>query len=483
MESLLLITALGSSSLAVTLSVFSNESWRRYGAYLLWVAVFSLLVCLALWRKEAMDPCFGLPVDTIRSARGVLASDSRRFEEGRRGVYRLELESVDDFYGNRGFARGEIRVYGPLTEPLFRGTPVEIALELAPARGNGEEVRGYASDEPRITGAARRDLERRGRVYRFLRRRLSSIGRESPPLLLALLLGYREGASARLYERFKQAGAAHMLALSGMHLGILAGGAYYLFGLLSSRKRALTLSLLLSLLYLYLVGVSASLLRAVMMYGLAALVYLFYGKKTRPLPLLCVSFFIQIFLDPTAAEALGFRLSYLALASLLCFSKTLDETLPFWIPPVPRKMCAAALAAQLGTAALMVREFGTLYPWGIVAVLGLTGFVVLWMWLGLVYICFSLIAQAAGTLFLRLDQVLRVMMEEFAGITLYILRNMQSLPVWRLSPDAWPWVLLLSLLLLTLAKVYRYAQRYGQAGQHKLPEGDTSISFGTWYGS
>ena len=130
----------------------------------------------------------------------------------------------------------------------------------------------------------------------------------------ALVLGDRRPLGARV-RVFRDAGLAHLMALSGLHLGLLAGAVIWAFGFLG-RGRYL-LALLAALGYLALAGASPSLVRAFLML-LAWSGFALFGKgRPDPRRVLPAAFGVQLVLFPHSAFSLGFWLSYLAVAGLV----------------------------------------------------------------------------------------------------------------------------------------------------------------------
>ncbi|APD09291.1 MULTISPECIES: DNA internalization-related competence protein ComEC/Rec2 [Thermus] len=168
----------------------------------------------------------------------------------------------------------------------------------------------------------------------------------SPPvaeLTEGLVLGDKEGLEAA-YAWFQKAGLAHLLALSGLHVGFLLGAVLVLP---LGRWRYL-LALLLLPFYLWLAGPSPSLVRASLMAGLS-LLGLFLGLGTAGvLQALGLALFLQLLLAPHALLSLGLQLSYLAVLGLALVLPALER------PSGLRGYVASALAATLAAQALLV---------------------------------------------------------------------------------------------------------------------------------
>ncbi len=178
----------------------------------------------------------------------------------------------------------------------------------------------------------------------------------SPPsreVLEGLVLGDKRGLE-EAYALFQRAGLAHLLAVSGLHVGFLVGAV----ALLPLGRWRYLLALLLLPLYLLLAGPSPSLVRASLMAGLS-LLGLFLGLGgAGVLQGLGLALFLQLLLRPEAWLSLGFQLSYLAVLGLALVLPALRP------PPGPRGYLlgglAASLAAQAFLAPLLLHRFGFL---------------------------------------------------------------------------------------------------------------------------
>ena len=186
-------------------------------------------------------------------------------------------------------------------------------------------------------------------------------------LLKALLAGQREGLDAATMAAFRDAGAAHILALSGLHLGILYAilqGALAWMG----HSRAATavrsaLSVAAAGCFLLMTGASPSLVRAFLFILLGELSRLLPGRRRHPAGIFFAALTIQLAVSPGVVSSLGFQLSYLALLGIVLVFPRLEA----WYPagrradPVRRVWSAMALtlSCQVFTAPLVWLRFHT----------------------------------------------------------------------------------------------------------------------------
>jgi len=118
-------------------------------------------------------------------------------------------------------------------------------------------------------------------------------------------------------EIFSNAGVSHLLAISGLHLGLTSLILFFVLKFFSVRFRA---SLIISLVFLYfytfLTGAGSSTLRAVTMYSVFAFGFLF-KRKASVLNSLALAGFIALFLDSSSLFAIGFQLSFVSVFAII----------------------------------------------------------------------------------------------------------------------------------------------------------------------
>lgn len=179
-------------------------------------------------------------------------------------------------------------------------------------------------------------------------------------LLRALALGDRAGVDDPTRSLLRRTGTSHLLAISGLHLGLVAAMAG---GLASALLRPLALlwpygglkapSALVgaaaALAFGQLVGWPVSARRAACMILAATLAWAL-GRPPRPWNLLGLSALAVALADPGAVRELSFGLSFGAVLGLLCVSPRLERLLPLDLPR-PVAWAARALGATLGATA------------------------------------------------------------------------------------------------------------------------------------
>jgi competence protein ComEC len=179
-------------------------------------------------------------------------------------------------------------------------------------------------------------------------------GKEELGLIQALLLGQRNDISKETYDNYKNAGAVHILALSGLHIGILLLVLQFLLRPLDSIPQGKKIRLLLTVLLLwgfaFLAGLSASLVRACTMFSFVAYA-LYLNRPSNTFNILALSmFFILLFINPNLLFQVGFQMSYAAVLSIVWIYPLLQK---FWYPKAKPiryvwQLLSVSVAAQLG---------------------------------------------------------------------------------------------------------------------------------------
>jgi competence protein ComEC len=135
-------------------------------------------------------------------------------------------------------------------------------------------------------------------------------------LMSAILLGNREQVDVMRRDRFLKTGTVHLLAISGLHVGILAGLMYCLFkaGWLG-RSKCLLLTIVFVVFYAWLVEFRPPVVRATIFIVLFCLARL-SGKTGQAINILSLAALMVLMLNPTDLFSLGAQLSFLAVAAI-----------------------------------------------------------------------------------------------------------------------------------------------------------------------
>lgn len=138
----------------------------------------------------------------------------------------------------------------------------------------------------------------------------SAAGKRALPT--ALLTGNRDALDGQLRLAYKRLGLSHILAVSGLHLSVIVGGADFLMRKLTVSKRKKNVFLLLLILFFAMIcGFSSSVTRAAVMLGLFYLAELL-GERSDSLTSLVFAVALILTVRPFSVYDAGLWLSFLA---------------------------------------------------------------------------------------------------------------------------------------------------------------------------
>ncbi len=229
----------------------------------------------------------------------------------------------------------------------------------------------------------------------------STVGGEEGEFLKGLMIGDRNGISQATRQAFVNSGVAHVLAVSGSNVAVVAGIFMLLFELFRLPGRMRTIAVLAGLLaYMVLTGNQPPVVRATIMAFVFFLARLFQ-LKSNPYNAMGVAVLIVLGIDARQMFDIGFQLSFGAVLSIIYFYPKANA----WISLLPAnawwqhaivwlsRVCAVSLVATLGTLPLTAVSFGRVSVIGIAANIIVIPSVELSVVLGFATACASLGSQ------------------------------------------------------------------------------------------
>jgi competence protein ComEC len=384
--------SIGLASVSLVLLGAAPPRVRRAGALLLAAALGLAAGAVALGCMAASRLGVHLPAQPgeITEFAGTLRRDSTLSREGDT-LLRLQLVSAgSEVRGVTGTARGEVLVICRGARRFAMGEQVRVRAGLRPLAGDGPEslVAAVTPDRLDRLGIDSRLWALRAGAREAAQRALSRAGYPASALLEALVTGSREDVPADLAEGFRRTGTLHVLALSGLHVGIVYGLALAILAALRSRALRVCLACLVVAAYQVFAGFMPSLERATLMILAAGLASLL-DRDREPLNLLALSGIAVLALDPFQAFSASFQLSYLALAGILLVGPLVERPLSGRVPRFVLTPLAASIGAQFATLPVVLPAFGAWYPSGILAGIVLVPLVSLFLALGLCWLVLS----------------------------------------------------------------------------------------------
>ena len=273
----------------------------KYELKLLLIFAFGIFFAFTLCK--GYEIFFGLPTNRITAIEGKMLYDSS-FSGSGKSLVRISLERCRDNCGNWTSAKGIVTALGDKRAVVTSG--IEVRLEgafsdelfiydklLVTERSSINDIREYLIEtiEERLYGDSFKEQ-----------------GEPDEPALLSslLLLGRAEDYNFPLAEAARNCGCAHVLALSGMHLSVLASLCSTLFG---KRKWARVLTGIVIGIFVFIAGPRPSLVRSAIMF--------FLGKRFSSKQKIVMAFFIQSLLLPFSMLDLGCCYGYVSVFAII----------------------------------------------------------------------------------------------------------------------------------------------------------------------
>ncbi|NQX86445.1 MAG: ComEC/Rec2 family competence protein [Flavobacteriaceae bacterium] len=181
-------------------------------------------------------------------------------------------------------------------------------------------------------------------------------------IINALVLGQRQGLPTQIYTSYVQAGAVHILAVSGLHVGLILMLLNILLKPITYLKKGKLIKIILTLTVLWsyaiIAGLSASVVRAVSMFSIVA-IGMYLQRQSAIYNTLFVSLFILLVFQPTYIFDIGFQLSYLAVFAIVTFQPMLYSLVkvPYRLLEYPWKLFTVSLSAQIGITPISLYYF------------------------------------------------------------------------------------------------------------------------------
>lgn len=222
-------------------------------------------------------------------------------------------------------------------------------------------------------------------------------------LVSAVSLGAREELEPETTQSFSKTGVIHVLAVSGMNVGIIYVVLDVLLKFLKRKKSGIILHLVIILLavwgYALITGLSASVLRAAAMFS-----FIVIGKSLSRNPniynTLAASAFVLLCFNPSLVYDVGFQLSYAAVFSIVFFHPFIYSLCYFkyWIPDQIWALLTVSFSAQIGTLPFLLHYFHQFPIWFLLANLMVIPLVTLILYLSFIVFAVAPVIPFLGRL-------------------------------------------------------------------------------------
>lgn len=212
----------------------------------------------------------------------------------------------------------------------------------------------------------------------------------------ALLLGKRSGLDYDLRQTYAASGAMHILAVSGLHVGILYIFLHWIIGVLKKVRYYFLFSSIIILLliwfYALLTGLSPSVTRSATMFSFLA-VGRSLGRSTNIFNTLAASAFVQLLINPFIIFMAGFQLSYIAVTGIALYQPLIRSLAKFRYMLLNQiwRLITVSFSAQLLIFPLIIYYFNQFPNYFIVTNLFAVPLAMIILYTGLMFFFFSFI--------------------------------------------------------------------------------------------
>lgn len=275
-------------------------------------------------------------------------------------------------------------------------------------------------------------------------------------IVQALILGFKDNLDRETRDAYASSGAMHILAVSGLHVGIIYGLFYFLLSPMRKGNKSKWLFAVLALIVLWtyaaVTGFSPSVSRAVTMFSFIVVAEV-SGRNTNIYNTLAASAFVLLLYDPMLILSVGFQLSYLAVVGIVYIQPRIYQ---WWL--VENRLLekvwsltTVAIAVQLVTFPLGLYYFHQFPSLFFISNLAAIPGALIILILGFLLLAVSGIPSVAGIVGSVLEYVVYALN--------YIMSIMQKLPINKISDVDISGVQLALLYAFTLSIIFMFSLR------------------------
>ena len=458
----------------LSLTAFFKYKYARYQGTFIILSALMVSACgfgLAQLRTHSVDTIFLKKHDKYAVVRGYIEK-LEKSDTGSKGIIRIEsienLERSDTpqfiqmtFRSDERLEPGQTVSFGAnIKPPAGSAIPGDFSFRRYSYFKNIGGI-GFAYGQPEIL----KESEKQGvfTTLEKLRKHMSdkvlkSSNAPVSAVMTALLTGQRAAIDDVSWGSFRDSGLAHMLAISGLHVGLFSGFVFFILRFLMAcfpylalnwpiKKIAAFTGMIAAIFYTIFVGAGTPSMRAMMM---TAIAFLAIMADRSPVSLRLVSFAALVLLiwKPENLTAVSFQMSFSAVLALVLFYEALRPKITRWYSHAGliRKsmlyfggICATTMIATIATAPFALYHFNALAKYGLLANV-----------LAMPILSFVVMPSAVLTFLLapfNLEWLALKPMSWGTGLIIDIAKNVESLPNATFSISQMPFSAFLILIM------------------------------------
>lgn len=298
---------------------------------------------------------------TLKDAKSTYIVKTKRFLYNNQ-PYKVEGKILLNYYDKEILDVGnEIRVKGTLLLPRENTNPGLFNYRLYLQTKNIYSTINSDSSSLNIISKDKISQEQllRHRFQRKIIRILNeTLNEKNSRIMSSIILGEGSFLDDETGTRFRELGLSHILAVSGLHIGIIYLFITKILRLLGIDKRiSVIIALIIIWSYAYLIGFAASVLRASIMLSFLSLSTLVY-KRYDSINTLSFAALLLLFIRPLWIFDVGFQLSFIATASIIILTPRINWLLSIYSKTIA-KLLSSLIAVQIGLFPVLAYHFNS----------------------------------------------------------------------------------------------------------------------------
>lgn len=275
----------------------------------------------------------------------------------------------------------------------------------------------------------------------------------------ALILGYKNDIDAKLKSAYANAGVMHILAVSGLHVGVLYTVFNFLLKFLEKKRITAIIKAIVIIFmlwsYAFITGLSPSIMRAATMFSFVVIAQVF-NRKSNIINTLAASAFVILLINPLLIMEIGFQLSYLAVLGIVVIHPIFKEWIKtnYKISTWVYDLITVSLAAQIATFPIGLYYFHQFPNYFLIANIFILPLAILILKTGLLLLVVSFIP----TLSLLIAKGLNYLIHYLNKSVMFI----DNLPYSSTKDVSWSILAVLLVYSIIISLIYLYHSRKGK---------------------
>lgn len=265
-----------------------------------------------------------------------------------------------------------------------------------------------------------------------------NLDNDAQSFISALTLGHKDDLSNEIKEAFRASGTSHILAVSGLHVGIVFGAITIIFSLFATKGRLKAVKQIVIIatlwLYAFVAGLSPSVIRATVMLTIA-LIGKASGKRLFTYNVLAASAFLILSLNPNQLYDVGFQMSFAAVAAIVAINPILVRAFnpQRKLTKSITNLFTVSLSAQIGVLPITLYYFGTFPTYFFIANMLIIPAIPIVIYIAITAIATGALLTIGFTMIDPIHNIISIALQNAINIILKIVYFIETLPMAQIN--------------------------------------------------